>query len=253
MPDGPGRVRQSVYWRRRATVLALGFGVVSLVVWAVSGLLGGGPHAGSPAAAATGRASGHGQGTQTGTASAGATPAGIASAGATPAGTPSAAATPSTSPPAAAGGHHSSGKPPAGVPAACKPRDVVVSLTSDRGSYRRGVNPHFTVYLVSVGDHDCSVNVGPGHLSVVIKSGGNHRIWDSADCARAKSHFVQLSRGVPQVRHFSWNRKGSSPGCQLATASAHSGTYTATAVVPAAHLASRDRVFVLRGRGTAMP
>lgn len=130
---------------------------------------------------------------------------------------------------------------------------MVVSLTANRGSYRPGAQPQFTVYLVSVGHHDCSVNVGPGYLTVVIKAGGSRRIWDSADCARPKSRFVQLSQGVPEVRHFSWNRKGSSPGCQLATASARPGTYTATAVARAAHLASRDTVFVLAGRRTAMP
>ncbi len=261
-PNQPGRVPQSVYWRRRVAVLTVGFGVVACVAWLATGLLGGSGRAdGTPAAAATSPAAG--QAAAAGHHSAAADPRGTAGPRNTagPRGTAGAHGSTGTAGQARAGGRAAaagsgrvSATPPAGLPPACAPQDVVLSLTTSRGSYGPGAQPEFDVYVVSLATRDCSVNLSPAALSVVIKAGGTRRFWDSADCARGPGvGFAQLTRGVPYVLHFLWGRRGSSPGCRQAGPAAQLGTYTATVVLPAAHLASQGTVFVLAGNGTGMP
>ncbi len=107
---------------------------------------------------------------------------------------------------------------------------------------------------MSVAARDCSADIGPAALSVVVKRGSTARVRNSADCARGPgSRFVQLSRGVPRVLRFQWDRRASAPGRRQGGAPAGLGTYTATAVAPAARLASQGTVFVLTGPGVGMP
>lgn len=252
-PPGPGR---GVYWRRRATVLTLGIGAASLLGWTVTGVLGGAGHAAGaahPGGAATGRP-GPG-GSASGRPTPAAPPATGTAAlrarlpGSRGAGTPGSGGTGTPG----SGGTGTPSRPPAGLPPACAPRHLVLSLAASQGGYGPAAQPQFEVFVVSVGARDCSVNVGPAALSVVVKQGGTRRIWDSAGCARGGARFVQLSRGVPRVLHFRWDRRGSPPGCGQAGPPARLGTYTATAVAPAARLASQATVFVLTGPGVGMP
>jgi hypothetical protein len=130
----------------------------------------------------------------------------------------------------------------------------VLSVSASQGSYGPGSLPQFDVYVVSVSAGECSVNTGPGYLELVIRAGGTSPVWQSAGCApRPGSRFVQLSRGVPQVLRFTWDRKAPAPGCQPSRAAARPGTYTATAVAPAEHLSSQGTVFVLSAPGVGMP
>jgi len=232
---------RSVYWRRRALAFALATGVLALLAWTVDGVA----SRDSPASQAShvthvpSRASHH-QTASGPSAPAPDSPAAPSAAGAQASPSPSPAPT--------------SASAPTGLPGACKPRQVVLSLVSDQGSYGPRQHPQFDVYVVSVARQDCSFNVGPGHLSVVIKSGGVTPIWSSADCVRGPgSAFVPLSMGVPSVLHFSWNRKASSPGCRAARAAVRPGTYTATATATGDRLASPGMVFILNGPGLAQP
>jgi hypothetical protein len=231
---------RSVYWRRRALALGLGVGIFALLVWTVNGVADRGNQA-SPASHITrvhGRATGHHQ-------TAGGPAGSPADSSATPPASPTPTPTTAASAPAGA---------PAGLPAACKPRQVVLSLVPDQGSYGSQEHPRFDVYVVSVGRRDCSFNVGPRSLSVVIKSGGITRIWSSADCVQGPgSDVVELTTGVPSVLHFSWDRKASSPGCQPSHAAVRPGTYTATVTASRGRLASQGMVFVLNGPGVAEP
>ena len=239
VPEPPPRLRQSVYWRRRAAVLASGAALIIFLVWTVTGVLGGAGHANGaarPGAAATPRP-----------ARGGSSPASHRAVppGRTPAARQTRAAVAGPRPPS---------RPPAGLPPACPPSDLVLSLATSQGSYGQAARPRFDVFVVSVGARDCSVNIAPAALSVVVRRGGTGLVWDSADCARGSgAHFVQLSRGVPRVLHFQWGRRPSSPGCRLGGTPAPLGTYTATAVAPAARLASQGMVFVLAGAGVGMP
>lgn len=257
-PSGP-RVPQSVYWRRRAGVFGAGAIMLALLMWLMTVLLGGsttaataggaaarradGAHQGRPAAAGAASLSGRAHPRAGGTAANGGTvPSGRRA-------TPRGAHTTQRGTAALA-----AAQPPPGVPAPCSRADVVLSLAASRGTYGPRAQPMFDVYVVSVGSGDCSVNVGSGYLALVIKAGGTSRVWDSADCAQpARARFVQLSRGVPEVIHFTWDRRSSAPGCRGARTPVRAGTYTATAVVSAAHLASHDTVFVLAAPGMGMP
>jgi hypothetical protein len=228
-----------VYWRRRALVLALGIGALVVLAWTVKGVAGQGNQE-SPASHITrthhrATASGRSVGS---TASPGASPG--AQAQASPSPTPTASSV-------TAGA-------PTGLPAACRPHQVVLSLVPDQGSYGPREHPQFDVYVVSIARRDCSFNIGPRYLSVVIKSGGITRIWSSANCVTGSgSDFVALSTGVPSVLHLSWNRKASSPGCQASRAVVRPGTYTATVTAPRDRLASQGMVFILNGPGVAEP
>jgi hypothetical protein len=237
----------SVYWRRRALVLVLGIGIFALLVWTVNGVADRGNQA-SPASHVT--HVGHHQAASGPSAQppgSSATPsAAHAQSSPAPAATPTPSPAP-TSTSAAAGA-------PAGLPAACRPRQVVLSLVPDQGSYGPREHPRFDVYVVSVGRRDCSFNVGSRYLSVVIKSGGITRIWSSADCLPGPgSDVIALSTGVPSVLHFSWNRKASLPGCRPSRAAVRPGTYTATVTASRDRLASQGMVFVLNGPGVAVP
>lgn len=242
----PGRLRPGVYWRRRAVVLALGISVASLPAWGVTGLLGGLSHVTRAAAAATG---------STGRPRHPATVPSRAAASSTPSvSAVRASASTAAATSALAAGSPPSGHLPAGVAPACTRRNVVLSLATSQGSYGSVVRPEFDVYVVNVGSQKCSVNVGPAYLYVVVKAGGTRRMWASSDCARASGpDFVQLGRGIPSVLHFSWDRKGSAPGCRLAGTAAQPGTYTAIAVATGPHLASQNTIFVLTGSGVGMP
>ncbi len=230
---------RSVYWRRRAVVLGLGIGIFAVLAWTVKGVAGQGNQA-SPASHVTrthhsDAASGPSAGS---TASPAASSAAQAQASPSPTPTPTSAVA----------------SVPTGLPAACKPHQVVLSLVPEQESYAPREHPQFDVYVVSIARRDCSFNVGPRYLSVVIKSGGITRIWSSANCVTGSgSDFVSLSTGVPSVLHFSWNRKASSPGCRASRAAVRPGTYTATVTAPRDRLASQGMVFILNGPGVAEP
>lgn len=221
-------------------MLGLGIGIFALLAWTVKGVAGQDNQA-SPASHIThvsGRATHH-RGTAGGP-SAGST----ASSAASPAGQTSPSPTPTST----------AASVPTGLPGACKPHQVVLSLVPDQGSYGPGEHPQFDVYVVSIARRYCSFNVGPRYLAVVIKSGGITRIWSSADCVQGPgSDVVALSTGVPSVLHFAWNRKASSPGCGASRAAVRPGTYTATVTAPRDGLASQGMVFILNGPGVAEP
>jgi hypothetical protein len=218
-------------------VLGLGIGVLVVLAWTVKGVAGQGSQE-SPASHVTRT---HHRDTASGpSASATASPAASSAT--------RAQAGPSPTPVSATAGV------PVGLPAACKPHQVVLSLVTNQGSYGPREHPQFDVYVVSIARRDCSFNVGPRYLSVVVKSGGITRIWSSANCVTGSgSDFVALSTGVPSVLHFSWNRKASSPGCQASRAAVRPGTYTATVTAPRDRLASQGMVFILNGAGVAQP
>ena len=125
----------------------------------------------------------------------------------------------------------------------CVPADLVPSLFVSQQKYQRWVKPQFSMYLVNIGQSNCSFDVGAQSLRVVIKS-GQVRVWGSADCAHSTtSNVVRLRRGVPFVTYLSWNRRGSSPGCRAVRPNAAPGTYTAMVISGAVH--SPAEVFVL--------
>jgi hypothetical protein len=142
--------------------------------------------------------------------------------------------------------HHAT---PAG---ACSAASLVLSLTSTRYSYPAHARPQFDVSVVSTARGRCTAALGAAHLHVRIKTGGKARVWDSADCTRsAAPRATRLARGVPVVVQFTWNRTTSAPGCRLPRRAVRPGTYTATAY--SGHRSSQAMIFVLKGRGIAVP
>jgi hypothetical protein len=106
----------------------------------------------------------------------------------------------------------------------------VLSLSASQVHFGARQQPAFSLSVVSTQPADCSFNVGPGHLAVVIKE-GPARIWSSADCVNGTGSLVTaLRRGVPTVVAVDWNRRMSSPGCGGMSRAVPAGSYTAYAV-----------------------
>lgn len=269
MPDGSADEPKSagqvnVYWRRRVIALVAGLGLLALVTWTVNGALGGGSagpttdlsqtsshHSASPAPGSASATPGPGA------SGAGASGTGASGTGATPSPTGKPAPTPSSSAThrtAAKHRPHAAGRSGrnAAAAGACSAANLVLSLSSARYSYPAHARPQFGVSVVSTARGRCTANLGAAHLDVLIRAGGKTRVWDSADCVRsAAPRATTLARGVPAVVHFTWNRTTSGPGCRLPRRAVRPGTYTATAY--SGNLSSQAMIFVLKGRGIAVP
>ncbi len=100
----------------------------------------------------------------------------------------------------------------------CGQGDLVVSLFASRAVYQRSVMPRFTVDVVNTGRAACAFDAG--------------------------TRSLHLQRGVPFVRHISWDRRGSTPACRPVRRTAAPGTYTAA--VTAGTARSKTVVFALR-------
>ena len=128
----------------------------------------------------------------------------------------------------------------------------MLSLFTTKYRYLAHQAPRFLLDVVSTAARPCSFDVSAKHVQLVIKAGGERRVWGSADCVRsAGQRMERLTRGVPAVLRISWDRKTSAAGCRLPGKAAQPGTYTATA--RSGPLRSQSLIFVLAGRGIAVP
>ena len=278
-PKSAGQV--NVYWRRRVIALVAGLGLLALVTWTVNGALGGGStrratdlsqttgHHSAPrapgAASATPRPGASSPGpsspgpSSTGPSSTGPSSTGPSNAGAGATPSPTGKPTPT---PSSSAAHHAAAKHrphlagrrgrPAAAAGACSGANLVLSLSSARYSYPAHARPQFDVSVVSTAHGRCTADLGAAQLHVLIRAGGKTRVWDSADCVRsAAPRATTLARGVPAVVQFTWNRTTSVPGCRLPRQAVRPGTYTATAY--RGNQSSQARIFVLKGRGIAVP
>jgi hypothetical protein len=115
-------------------------------------------------------------------------------------------------------------------PKFCSWHSIVISVSATQVSFTAGQRPNFSLSVVSTQPTDCSFNVGPRHLALVIKE-GPAKLWSSADCVRGTGSLVTaLRRGVPTDVAIGWNEKTSTPGCGGPARSVPAGTYTAYAV-----------------------
>jgi hypothetical protein len=243
-------------------------GVLAVIAWTVNGTLGGAGKA--KQAADTTHTGQHGHHVLAAAAATSAAPSSGAA-------TPTAAATATPSPSTQASAKHSQAKhgqakhgqakhgeakysqahagPGAagqGSAAACPRGSVVVSLFTPKYRYLAHQAPRFELDVVSTAARPCSFDVGARNVQLVIRAGGERRVWDSADCIRSAGHRMErLTRGVPAVLRVSWDRKTSANGCRLPGQAAQPGTYTATARSGPLH--SQSLIFVLAGPGVAVP
>ncbi len=247
---GRGRAREAdAYWQRRFFTLVAGLGVIGLLVWACSGVVGGKPDshaAGSDQAAAYGSAA---AGQSAGTAG---MPSRSASAQPTAPVSASPTAVPASPTTKSASASRSAGQRPpakAGTGGACPAADIVLTLLANRASYRPHDVPAFQIDIVSTGTATCAVDTGPEALRVVVMH-GSQVAWNSGACQHgASSHVISLRRGVPVVMSIAWNRRLTVTGCPTTIMAAANRSYTA--VAQAAGAQSPGQSFELTGSAMA--
>lgn len=249
-----------VYWRRRVFALTGAIGVLVLIAWTINGALGG---AGNAQQAADTTHTGHHH--HSGTAAAATTSPAVPAATATPTPTPTPTATVTPTPTGSASAKqnkHSQAKHSrsqakqdaagTGSAGACPRGSVVLSLFTGKYHYPAHQVPRFELDVVSTAARPCSFDVGAKNVQLVIKAGGERRVWDSAACLGSRGHrMVQLTRGVPVVLRVSWDRATAGASCGQPGPAAQPGTYTAIARSGRMH--SQSLIFVLGGRNVTVP
>ncbi len=218
----------ATYWRRRFAILAIGLSLLAAASWTLSQAV-----KVSPSPRHSSGQSGRGNGTNTAPSGTGHHGHGTSGATTGHASTPRAHVT--ASGPAAK--HQPAPRPSATTsgfggfkPAFCSWHSIVLSLSAAQVHYGPGVQPSFSLSVVSTQPTACSFNIGPSHFALIIKE-GPARIWSSADCVNGSGNLVAaLHRGVPTVVTIGWDRRTSSPGCTGPARSVPPGTYTGYAV-----------------------
>lgn len=236
------RVSAATYWRRRAVALVIGLAVLGVIAWAVNGVLGGGKAASQPPSPTGTHAQSHGGAENLSGTHAKAHRHARHKAHAVGLGPQQGASTAATT---------SAVTGPGSAPPACAPGSVVLTLRSPSYWYLPRARPVFVVEAVSTRSQACEFNLGARFVSVLVTS-GPAAIWNSANCVPAPgSRLVVLRRGVPAFFRTTWDRRASPLGCRGHGDLAKPGTYTAVARDD--HLRSQTMVFVLSGRGVAVP
>jgi hypothetical protein len=229
----PPRPSQATYWRRRATVLAVGIGLLTSLGWAANGML-------------AARSTADQTQPPGSTATAGPTMVPVSRDSVHATSSPSPRPGSSTPPRPSATPSHEAARA-----RACAPGQVTLRLSSPQGWYQMGTTPRFTVHAISQAARPCRFNMGTASVSVVISAAGQ-RVWGSADCVRSGgSDMVVLASGTPAVVHLSWNRRTSAPSCGGATHPARPGEYQVTAVAGSLHSPTVN--FVLGAEGASGP
>jgi hypothetical protein len=233
----------NAYWRRRFIVLLGALTVLAGFAWLFTGN-GAAPSAARSAAAGSSMAALR-AGDGLPSAAYGSAWAGDEPTLATPiTATPEVTAQPNASQPA----NSASPSPAASASAAvsgpaCAPGDIVLSLSTSKGSYGPGAWPQFDVYAVSTGPSPCLMAYGAGAVRVVVTWHGRV-VWDSTSCDLAAAKNVQFRLGVPRVLTIRWNRQAAGPsGCAGSLAPGATGTFDAVAM--AAGQSSQVRSFAL--------
>ena len=223
------------YWRRRFFALVGGLGVVGLLIWACSGLVGGKPasqttgtgQAGKAAAAAYGSGAATPPAAKPGVTSPApsATSSGLASgAPASPTTSPASSGTAASPAPAASGTGRA-----AAAASTCPAADIVLTLLPSKATYGPHARPTFQVDVVSTDNATCNFDIGPKSLRVVVTH-GSQLAWNSGAClGDAASRVTQLRRGVPVVVPVVWNRHLNAGGCSATVLAALQRTYVAAA------------------------
>jgi hypothetical protein len=235
------------YWQRRFFTLLTGLGVIGLLAWACSGVIGGGN---SAHAAGSGQPSAAAYSTP---AAVPTSPAPISSvSSASPTAAPS--ATPSASPSASSSTRAAQAKPKKAAatgPVACPAADLLLTVTPRAASFGSKATPTFQVDIVSTDTSPCNLDTGPAALRLDVLHGSSVA-YNSTVCVNgAKQHVISLRRGVPVITSMSWDKLETVTGCLSTVAAATNRTYSA--VIQAGGAQSPRSSFRLTGNPATPP
>ena len=235
------------YWQRRFFTLLAGLGVIGLLAWAASGMIGGGN---SAHAAGSGQPSSAAYSTPT---AAPTSPAPVSSApSASPTAAPSASATPSPSTSVSARAAQAKPRQKAATgPVACPAADLLLTVTPRAASFGSKAAPAFQIDIVSTDTSPCHLDTGPAALRLEILHGSSVA-YNSAVCLNgAKRHVISLRRGVPVITSMTWDKHETVNGCLSTVAAATNRTYSA--VIQAGGAQSPRSSFRLTGKPATPP
>ncbi|MCX3058441.1 hypothetical protein [Streptomyces beihaiensis] len=261
-PIGP--LPSSIYWRRRAVLLAVVALLALLIAWVVNlggpGGDGGTDSAGgkhptksiTPGPSGTGPAiSQHPGGRDESTGSGGADGSGGDGSAGSGGGSDD-----------SAGGDQSDGSGSGGsgagtssgdqVPAGsslpdCTAGGVTLSVRSTHNSYAPGDEPKLILTAKNTSDKACKVDLGPkAAVLTITKAGGDQQFWSSDDCpSDPSSVLLRVPAGGSVTRTVTWDREPSAPQCATPkSGKASAGTYLVEAKAP--QLAAVKTSFVLK-------
>ena len=245
--SGGGRPGADAYWQRRFFTLLAGLGVIGLLAWAASGMIGGN----SAHAAGSGQPSSAAYSTPTAVPT---SPAPVSSApSASPTAAPSTSATPSPSTSASARTAQAQPRQKAAAtgPVACPAADLLLTVTPRAASFGSKATPAFQIDIVSTDTSPCHLDTGPAALRLEILHGSSVA-YNSAVCLNgAKRHVISLRRGVPVITSMTWDKHETVTGCLSTVAAATNRTYSAVIQAGGAH--SPRSSFRLTGKPATPP
>ncbi len=199
-PVGPLPAR--VYWRRRVLAAVACALAVVLLVWIISGLVGGADEHPVRSAADASRL----------------------------AGAPS--SPPSTSPPVVSPTTSPTTVPPRPAEPVRRCPDPVIEVVAKPAapSYRVGEHPLLRLAVVNRGTVPCTRDVSRKLRELVITTGdGRKRLWSSNDCFHpAAADRRTLAPGQPLLFSLTWAGRTSAPGCPAQRAAVATGKYRVT-------------------------
>ncbi|MEU6732320.1 hypothetical protein [Streptomyces physcomitrii] len=247
-PVGP--LPSSIYWRRRAVLLALVAVLALVVIWAVTAGGGGGEDKGAdspgkgsgPASSITPGPSGSGPAIsehpggrdESDTGGSGGEDSG-GSGGGDENGAGGSGGDDGKGGSGGAGGGAGDKLPAGSSLPACTEGSVTLKLRSVRNRYAPGQTPELVLTAKNAGGKECKADLGDKKTVLTItKADGDVEIWSSEDCPKSEASWpVRVPAEGSATRTVRWDRKPSAPECATPEEdSAAPGTYLAEAKGP---------------------
>nr|WP_155073668.1 hypothetical protein [Streptomyces taklimakanensis] len=116
----------------------------------------------------------------------------------------------------------------------CRPDSVEVTLSGTENRYAPGEKPTFHLTVRNGGDSDCKVDLGSDAVVFTITEAGDgdEKVWTSEHCPKgARSAFYRVPADGTAVRTLEWDRRHSTPECGTPGDRADVGTYLVEAEV----------------------
>jgi hypothetical protein len=126
----------------------------------------------------------------------------------------------------------------------CPDNTLAAKGITNQPNYVIGDQPKFTMVVTNIGLVECKRDVGAAVLAAYVYSLDNNRLWSNLDCAPSNETLVRTFKPGEQVTtEVTWTGMGSAPNCPLPRQAIGAGTYNL--VVQLGNLRSAPVPFIL--------